>query len=159
MPFLFTMNTLTFPNPFLPPGSPITRLPLQALFVPHSFLRNKSLGVVFTWFLYSMASTWSPAFSKTNCSSFDPQIQLTSRKSPSGDSRISSFLRIRWARLDSNQRPSDYESPALTTEPRALSRKCPLSCATPPEAGTHDTGALLPERETGFEPANISLEG
>ena len=26
----------------------------------------------------------------------------------------------KWARLDSNQRPSDYESPALTTAPRAL---------------------------------------
>jgi hypothetical protein len=30
----------------------------------------------------------------------------------------------KWARLDSNQRPSDYESPALTAEPRA--RRCEL---------------------------------
>ena len=48
----------------------------------------------------------------------------------------------KWARLDSNQRPSDYESPALTAEPRALATK-----------------RCLKERETGFEPANISLEG
>ena len=53
----------------------------------------------------------------------------------------------KWARLDSNQRPNDYESFALTAELRAPNRLVDFSDST------------NIERETGFEPANISLEG
>jgi hypothetical protein len=62
-----------------------------------------------------------------------------------------------WARLDSNQRPNDYESSALTAAPRALffleSKRLHVE-------SFHSTATFnLLERETGFEPANVSLEG
>ena len=69
------------------------------------------------------------------------------------------YHQIWWARLDSNQRPSDYESPSLTAELRALQcqvLQCHVPCLL---RRTLDTGALTIERATGFEPADISLEG
>jgi hypothetical protein len=64
-----------------------------------------------------------------------------------------------WARLDSNQRPSDYESPALTTAPRARLSVISDQQSVATVCQVTDHWSLLPERETGFEPADISLEG
>jgi hypothetical protein len=61
-------------------------------------------------------------------------------------------LKAWWARQDSNLRPKDYESPALTAAPRAR-EKYQVS-GIPVLRDTEES-----ERETGFEPADISLEG
>lgn len=65
----------------------------------------------------------------------------------------------KWARQDSNLRPSDYESPALTAAPRARFSKQVTSNQCASEKLVTDYWSLNGERETGFEPANISLEG
>jgi hypothetical protein len=67
----------------------------------------------------------------------------------------------KWARQDSDLRPSDYESPALTTAPRALAIPTMMTSAFPSVAVHEDLFLLvvMQERATGFEPANISLEG
>ena len=65
-----------------------------------------------------------------------------------------------WARQDSNLRPSDYESPALTAAPRARYKvsSAPVLSVTQPDTWNVTLKHLL-EREMGFEPTNISLEG
>ena len=67
-----------------------------------------------------------------------------------------------WARLESNQRPRDYESPALTTAPRARlgfesERLQAESCLTVLQ---HSTATFKrSERVIGFGPTISCLEG
>jgi hypothetical protein len=79
-----------------------------------------------------------------------------------GSARTHAGGRGRWARQGSNLRPTGYEPAALTAELRALMHRLivfPLA----PSAGAAQRSVLraqcFPERATGFEPANVSLEG
>ncbi len=68
---------------------------------------------------------------------------FSNQKPPNMGAMVLRTTRYRWARLDSNQRPSDYESPALTAELRARKYKVLWYHVSRSDTGTHDTRALF----------------
>ena len=79
-----------------------------------AILRQANVSTTTSYYIKTAAADAQEAMAKTR--NRDNGQRLGNGRGPAADCHIAfAFLKVWWRRLDSNQRPTDYETVALTT--------------------------------------------